>query len=60
LAVLKSPRAKGPSNIPADVDAAFKTFVKELQENLGGSPTDGATSLGKAYYAFWAAHEKHK
>jgi hypothetical protein len=53
-------RAKGPSNIPADVDAAFKTFLEELKENLDEDPTDGATSLSKAYYAFWAAHKKHK
>jgi hypothetical protein len=53
-------RAKGPSNIPLDVDTAFKTFAEELNENLGKSPTDGATSLSKAYYAFWKVHKKYK
>jgi hypothetical protein len=53
-------RAKGLSNLPADVDAAFKTFLEELKENLDGNLTDGATSLSKAYYAFWAAHKRHK
>jgi hypothetical protein len=42
------------------VDAAFEIFVKELKENPDGSPTDGTTSLSKAYYAFWTAHKKHK
>ena len=41
-------RAKGPSNIPPDVDDTFKTFVKEPSENLGKSLTDGATSLRSA------------
>ena len=51
-------RANGPSNIPPEVDAAFKTFVKELSLNLGKGLTDGTTPLSKAYYTFWKAHNK--
>ena len=53
-------KAKGPSAIPQDVAAAFEIFVKELDANLGKSPTDGTTPFSKAYYAFWTAHNKHK
>jgi hypothetical protein len=28
--------------------------------DIDGSTTDGTTRLGKAYYAFWAAHKKYK
>jgi len=42
------------------VDTTFETFIKELRLNLDKSPTDGTTSLSKAYYAFWTAHNKHK
>lgn len=31
-------RANGPNNIPPDMDAAFKTFVKELTLNLCPKP----------------------
>ena len=51
-------RAKGPSNIPTDIDNAFKTFVNELSLNPDKSLTDGTTSLSKAYHAFWTAHKR--
>ena len=50
-------RAKGPSTISPDVDAAFTTFANELRLSPGTSPTDGTTPLSKAYYAFWTAHK---
>ena len=52
-------KAKGPSETPPDVAAAFETFIRELEANLDKSPTDGTTPFSKAYYAFWTAHNKH-
>lgn len=52
-------KANGLS-IPPDMDTAFKTFINELESNLGKGLTDGTTSLSGAYDAFWAAHRKYK
>jgi len=52
-------RAKGSDNIPPDVAAGFDTFIQQLNFNFGKNPTDSTTCLGKAYYTFWAAHNRY-
>lgn len=45
-------RAKGATNIPADVTAAYTNRNRNL--------SDGTTALSRAYSAFWTAHNNHK
>ncbi|KAI9803321.1 MAG: hypothetical protein M1825_002112 [Sarcosagium campestre] len=51
--------------VPPDVEAAFKMFTREIRYRRSSGPckeslTDGKTTLGKAYYLFWAAHKAHE
>ena len=46
--------------IPSDMGTAFNTIIQELSLDLDKSLTDGTTSLGRAYDAFWAAHGKYE
>lgn len=41
---------------PTDVNAAFEKFVQEILANDGNGVTDPTSPLGRAYWAFWAAH----